>query len=81
MSRKMQRIAEVRRSTMRTVKRAAALQKSALLIFRPFLAREGGGASGPSFGPRGGRFLFDLIDGGERWRAAPARPRWPPRSS
>ena len=23
--------------------------------------------SGPSFGPRLGRFLFDLIDGSERW--------------
>jgi hypothetical protein len=31
-----------------------------------FLAREGGGESSPSFGPRGGRFLFDSIDGAAR---------------
>ena len=28
--------------------------------------------SGPSFGPRAGRFLFDLIDGSERWGGAVA---------
>jgi pimeloyl-ACP methyl ester carboxylesterase len=50
-----------------------------------FYARaRGARESGPSVGPGRRRFpfcgiLFDLI-GGERWRAAPARRRWPRRN-